>query len=118
MMSTPSGMRPRPAELILAGLAEEFQISLTPAARALLLLPLQEIEAELGPLDLAQVQKSLRTLVGTIHDSPDAFARKKPWTRGPISVIKAFWKNFCDIPPFCGPTEESHGGTEQSKRPR
>lgn len=114
-MSTPTGMRPHPVEAILTRPEKRFEVRLTRAARSLLLLPLDELESEAGPLDLSEVEESLATLLGTIRDSPDLFARRKPEVRGSISVITAFWKNFCNIPPFCGPTEEAYDRSGRSR---
>ena len=76
-------------------------------------------------LDRQLVEHSLRTLMREMAESPAAFDKALPrdsddrahfWSRlrfwdalpvrTSISVVKAFWKRFCNIPPFCGETDE------------
>lgn len=60
-----------------------------------------------------QVQQSIKQLIASAASSPAAadsqgptmLSAFEPSTRTALSMIKAFWANFCNIPPFCGETD-------------
>ena len=104
-------------------------IRLTPAAALMLLLPLYEVNLRSAPrrtwirrtlqrrpllLDKAEIRQSLTMLVQEVAKSPatadlvfEPVGPSQPsvQARSTLSVIKAFWKRFCNIPPFCGEKE-------------
>jgi hypothetical protein len=87
------------------------RIQITPAARLMLVLPLYELGARpwlRGP-NLESFGDSIRQLLETMAESPAAAdmvpetIRRAPLPeRSALSVIKAYWSRFCNIPPFCG----------------
>lgn len=87
-------------ELILL-LANKEGINLSLAAIDLLLIPILEQFQTKGHLDYYQVEASLRTIIIDIKETPSNFDTNKMGKRTTLSIIKAFWKNFCNIPPFC-----------------
>ena len=90
-------------------------ISLTPYARLMLLLPLSEMTTEDYSRSYESSLKSLGALLETIQhdaarddlnfDHDGRIEQEQRSRRSSLSVIKALWKNFCDIPPFCSGTE-------------
>lgn len=90
---------------------ERGRIQITPAARLMLLLPLYELSTRpwlRGP-NLERSGDSLRQLLATMAESPAAADAvpgigrpRRLAVRSTLSVIKAYWKQFCNIPPFCG----------------
>ena len=116
----------------LGQVVNSLKVELTPAAYLMLLVPLAEInrQARLGTsrwrfslqrglvIERPLVEESLRKLLTEIARSPATSDRniKREHTgllfrkalplRSSLSVIKAYWARFCNIPPLCGETEE------------
>lgn len=110
----------------LETLERDHDVKLSPAAVLLLAVPvLERIEArERAESDVPQLQLPDRDMVENTLDKIVAGAAKDPtgfdeqinappdgsteppgrW-RTTLAIIKQFWKHFCDMPPFCGPTE-------------
>jgi hypothetical protein len=94
---------------------KRFNIKLTPAAVLMLMLPLVDAETREGVLgkgffDVSdnELRLSLKQMLKSMADDParaDALFSIEPSTvpeeRSALSVVKAFWKTFCNIPPFC-----------------
>jgi hypothetical protein len=86
---------------------QRFRIQISPAARLMVALPLYEVSR----LDSAiynhqETRSSITKLLNTMAEDPayiDASLgpRINPF-RSTLSVIKAYWSRFCNIPPFCG----------------
>lgn len=76
-------------------------ILLSWGAHEMLAIPiLESIESE-GGVDWSEVEESVNSLVSTIA-AEDLSRRKTP---NSIALIWSFWKNFCNIPPFCSRKE-------------
>ena len=89
-------------------IAASVGIQLTPGAREMLLVPLRESRlARIGGRPISQPfvsgneYESLVTILRTMRDDPSLEDRETGETRSSFSVIRAFWRNFCNIPPFC-----------------
>ena len=89
-------------------------ITLSPPARLMLILPLYEIQKRFPKFPILDFSTaSLKDLIVTMAEEP-AVGDVPPtdWEstletdahlhRTTLSVIKAFWARFCNIPPFCG----------------
>jgi hypothetical protein len=110
---------------IFSEAVKELDLRLTPGAILMLMIPLLEaaklqetftdVYRMIPPPQLLSVGKdlavsSLSRLLLDVQESPSAAdnqlqlylkAQGYPFASS-LSVIKAFWKNFCNIPPFCG----------------
>jgi hypothetical protein len=95
-------------EELVQSFETEHHIQLTRGAIEMIFVPLVEV-LELGEkLDQSIVAETLRITIATVASEPDA--RDKDSKRSSWSVIRAFWRNFCNIPPFCGPAPEPAQG--------
>jgi hypothetical protein len=99
-------------EEFVASFEQEHRIQLTPGAVELIFVPLIEILEAGQAIDEAVVAETFRKLVQTIATEPDKRDRAKG-IRSSLSVIRAFWKNFCDIPPLCTATEQAEATSEK-----
>ena len=101
--------------------AKHKEISFTSGALLMLLIPLFEARQSIALLEDTRfvrtlnvrqptVESSLTRMIEEVVDSPAAVdsallevqaLRDEPKRRTSLSVIQAFWKNFCSIPPFC-----------------
>jgi hypothetical protein len=95
------------ADRLLVDLEERLGIRLTAGARDMLLIPIFEAQAQgrfgppFGPIEfLGREVESLEVILRTTSEDPSLYDREGR-TRSSLSVIRAFWKNFCNIPPFC-----------------
>lgn len=96
----------------------EFNIRLSREAKQMLILPLVEVykindndwtnnrSSKFDKYDFEEWRNSIRTLMNVIKSDPariDQFkSNRQISSRSSLSVIKAFSKKFCNIPPFCG----------------
>jgi hypothetical protein len=94
-------------ELFLASYEQENQVTLSPGAVDVLFIPLVELLEAGEAVDIGQVTTTFTVLIGTMKNEPSNKDRKQ--ARSSLSVIKAFWKNWCNIPPFCGETMGGSG---------
>jgi len=77
---------------------DRFGVRLTPGARQMLLIPVVEAYERGDSPDLETVDRSINTIFSTLREE----SPRLPGEQGrAISVIRAFWRNFCNIPPFC-----------------
>ena len=90
-------------EKLIQSFEQEHRMQLTPGAVEIILIPLVEVLESGMKLDQIVVAETLRTLLRDVAEQPDG-RDKKAGKRSSWSVIRAYWKNFCNIPPFCGPT--------------
>jgi hypothetical protein len=74
---------------------------LSGAAREMLRIPLSEVTSRLGQFDEGQADASLGRILGSMKESPTSEIEGDGKLRTSLSVIRAFAKNFCNIPPFC-----------------
>jgi len=96
--------------------ARELNLKLSRAAKSMLALPLLEFYRDMekrksnGAYFSDEMftgwETSIRKLLLEMHDDPAGFDRfrENESDRSSLSVIKAFAKKFCNIPPFCGET--------------
>lgn len=82
----------------------DSRIEITPAARTMLLLPFAE--HELTGDELPALRETFVTVLRSMREDPDE--RDAGRFRTSFSVIRSWWTNFCNIPPFCRPTREPH----------
>lgn len=74
---------------------------LTGSARQMLRIPVIETAELTGHFDEAEVSKSLDRVLESLKDAPTSESEGGTRSRTSIAVIRAFYKNFCNIPPFC-----------------
>lgn len=79
-------------------------LTLTPDAVEALLLPfLIELE-RLNTIPEHVITSTMQKTFAQLKTSPDS--RDKDQTRSVFSVIRAWWKAWCDVPPICKATDE------------
>jgi hypothetical protein len=93
-------------EEIVQSFENEYRMQLTPGAVEIIFVPLIEVLESGSSLDQRELAETLRTVLETVANEPDG-RDKAAGTRSSWSVIKAYWRNFCNIPPFCGPTAQT-----------
>ena len=80
----------------------ETKITLTSGARQLLRTPVAEAVEFSEEIDTDEIVSSVdRILASLEEESPTTPREGTENSRTAIAVIRAFWKNFCNIPPFC-----------------
>ena len=88
---------------IVAGLESEFDLQLSPGARYMILVPVVEAlylhRLHRDELRWSQIERSITDVFLIMREDPDP--REFGNRRSSLSVIRAFWKRFCRIPPFC-----------------
>lgn len=82
------------------------QLTLTSGARQLLRTPVAEAIEFTERLDRNEISDSLAKILETLTASPKAPSEGTATTRTAIAVIRAYWRNFCNIPPFCAGRHE------------
>jgi hypothetical protein len=89
--------------IIIQSAERQYNIELSWAAREMLVVPIKE-RLQYGPVDWEDVAKSIDKIVAsTVEDGiRDSGGRY----RNAVAVIKAFYRRFCNIPPFCDPTAD------------
>jgi hypothetical protein len=91
-------------------LERQYNLRLSPGARLMLTVPISEefdrLAAEGSERESAFVSTmaSLELIFASMAEEPDPRDSDSSLRRSP-SVIRAFWKRFCNIPPFCRPAE-------------
>lgn len=91
-------------EELLESFEKENNLMLTPGAIELIFVPLVETLESGAQPDHRVIAETLRILMKSIAVAPDSRDKMTP-RRSAWSVAKAFWKNWCNIPPICGPTD-------------
>ena len=77
-------------------------LTLSTGARQMLRAPIVETAEFANQFDPEQTDRALRTLLATLKDeAPVTYAEGNSSMRTSVAVIRALWKNFCNIPPFC-----------------
>ena len=87
----------------------QTNLHLSWGAKAMLIVPIVEAQQASDSIDWEETQESLDLVFNSLREqekddlpsNEEAIARSQ---RSSISIIKAFWKNFCNIPPFCART--------------
>jgi len=83
-------------------------VQLTWGARQMLIIPVAEALELRGEVDWRDVEGSIRDIVRTVAEEPAPEERDRS-VRSSISVIRAFFRRFCNIPPFCSRRDEARG---------
>lgn len=101
----------RQVEDFLQSFEKEYGVELTPGAYEMIVVPLVEVLQTGEELNLEMVRNTLEQIVIEVAKEPaarDVTLSKKnsQQTRSSWSVIKAFWKRWCNIPPLCDSTGE------------
>jgi hypothetical protein len=87
----------------IAEAEEATQITLTSAAKDMLTIPVMELTEAGEDVDFEEVRESVLTLVKAMaEDDPS----QPSGEYNSVVVIRAFFKRFCNIPPFCSRTNE------------
>jgi hypothetical protein len=89
----------------------EFELTpsnpkLSGAARNILRIPFVEATRRGGTLSEEQADKSFNLIFQSLRSQPTAPIEGDGKLRTSISVIRAFYNNFCNIPPFCSGKSE------------
>lgn len=113
--------------ITLENLQRTYEVELSPSAVLLLAAPILELiearektQSDVPELQLPSkdvVEDTLNKLVYGAKQEPtkyvDAINTKISGTpdipgrlRVSLDIIRQFWKNFCDMPPFCGETDK------------
>jgi hypothetical protein len=100
-------------EQMLESYEKEKKISLTPGAIELIFVPLVEILDRQQKLDFVTLSATLKVLVEEIAAEPDS--RDPSSQRSSLSVIRAYWKRWCNIPPICGSTGKEEAPKKKGK---
>jgi len=94
------------AERLVDFVTSERQLLLTSGARLMLVIPLAEALERPGVAMEEAAQDSLFLLADRLREEAvDRRDRDLGRMRSSFSVIRAYWREFCNIPPFCSPSE-------------
>ena len=99
----------------LNDVVDSFGLQLTPSTLLMLLLPLAELDQEIKanrileqeyPLNVAR--DSISQIIREMKYNPAQYDleysgrfNSSEYRRSCTSLIQSWWKNFCNIPPFC-----------------
>ena len=83
---------------VISEAESRYEIRLSPAARAMLAIPLIEVDRQEG-VNWDQARDSVFSVVSDLRE------RTQRRRYDSVSVIAAFTRTFCNIPPFCRPSE-------------
>jgi hypothetical protein len=88
---------------------EESGVRLTPGARQMLSIPIYEVLIAGRSIDWEQVNSSVRKIVRSTIDEAQPRDERSigERVRNSIAVIAAFYRDFCNIPPFCAPGDST-----------
>ena len=92
---------------IIRDAERENRIELTWAAREMLIVPIMEQVEERGGISLGQASESIQDLLREMKDYDGETLTDRHGAKNAVAVIRAFFKRFCNIPPFCSRTEET-----------
>jgi hypothetical protein len=95
----------------LFGLIERAErengVNLSWAAREMLVIPVAEQLEEERPIEWRQVENSINKIVAAMREESSESHRSRRGEHNAVAVIRAFYQRFCNIPPFCSPTDET-----------
>lgn len=93
----------RTLQEILRKHEEEYEIELTEGAIEMLSIPIFELVQQGRDINLKELEVSLEEIIRSVKEDPAEMdmQRKMIFKRSSLSVIRAFWRKFCNIPPFC-----------------
>jgi hypothetical protein len=81
-------------------------VQLTWGARQMFIIPIVGALELRADVDWRDVESSIRDIVRTVAEEPAPEERDRA-TRSSLSVIRAFFRRFCNIPPFCSRRDEA-----------
>jgi len=88
-------------------LEQKYLITLTSGARQMIAIPITEALLISGDINLETMERSISKIIESMREQ-NVDARDMPADtrsiRSSLSVIRAYAKLFCNIPPFCGPS--------------
>jgi hypothetical protein len=85
---------------------QAYDLELTAGAREMLAIPVIETQEFYGDVNWDDVERSVNDIVHSMmHDADSRDLRLSQQTRSSLSVIRAFFKRFCNVPPFCNRVE-------------
>lgn len=90
--------RIREIEMKIDELERKFNVSLTTLAKQFLIFPLIEVNY-FQSLNQTEVNKSLTKIFIQLEEQEEPLLGGR--RKSTIGIIKAFFKKFCNIPPFC-----------------
>lgn len=97
-------------EDLIYSVESETGIILTPEAKQMILIPIHEAFWR-GGYDHQELRdvafRSIKKIVSTMVEEPSSRDKDDGGLRTSTSVIRSFWKNFCNIPPFCSDKERN-----------
>ena len=79
--------------------------ALTQGAKEMLRIPIAELFENEAYRNGEQIDESLSRIVGSLREEPHSRSEGYGPLRTSIAVIRAYAKNFCNIPPFCSGRE-------------
>jgi hypothetical protein len=95
-----------PLREMIAVAQTEVGVTLTWGAREMLIIPIVEAFESRGQVDWNEVQGSIRILMETLAEEGQLRSlAPAERLRSAVDVIRAFYKRFCNIPPFCSRKE-------------
>ena len=78
----------------------EYDTELTPTAREMLIIPILELQERIHFIDWNQIKETLKVIMSYMKRYPSE-KDKHEKKRSALSLIKAFWGKYCNIPPLC-----------------
>ncbi len=83
----------------------EFQLSW--GAREMLTVPIIEQLQDGRTVDWNEVEKSILKIIAAMREDRSSVPSGRRDERNAVAVIRAFFRRFCNIPPFCSPNDET-----------
>jgi hypothetical protein len=85
---------------------EQFGLRLTPYARQMLTIPVEEQVRDRQFVDVSVLNRSITIIFEALREDRSEASRSPAERLNSVGVIRAFHKRFCNIPPFCASTEQ------------
>jgi hypothetical protein len=100
------GFPTRDLEYMIFNHERKFGLRLTPYARQMLIIPIEEqVNERQRRVDIGVLDQSISKIFEALKEDSDAASKSPEERYNSVGVIKAFHKRFCNIPPFCASTE-------------
>lgn len=91
---------------VIQRIADEQKVVLSDAAREMLAWPVIEQFPSDASVTWQMVEPSIRKVIASVREPNDRDSGDT--TSGQLNakaIIRGYWREFCNIPPFCGRTE-------------
>jgi hypothetical protein len=85
----------------IRGFERQSGLKLSGGARQILRVPIVESVEFTETFREEQTHASLQRVFSSLSESPQGPSEGSGRKRSSIAVIRAYWKNFCNIPPIC-----------------